>query len=107
MDMLRRITAFEIFHSTDRFRMFEKSVFGKVKNINLLVQEILNTKPQYKALYNCQFQEDEELGAVEWPKSIQGLGKISNSSSCNYRSEGFKTKKIKSAFCEAKPPVIL
>lgn len=38
MEMLRRLTAFEIFHSADRFRMFEKYIFGKVKNINLLIQ---------------------------------------------------------------------
>lgn len=38
MEMLRRITAFEIFHSAERFRMYEKKVFGKVKNINLLIQ---------------------------------------------------------------------
>jgi hypothetical protein len=34
MDMLRRMTAYEIFHETERFRMFERFVFGKVKHIN-------------------------------------------------------------------------
>jgi hypothetical protein len=41
MDMLRRITAFEIFHNTERFRMFERFVYGKVKNINELIKEVL------------------------------------------------------------------
>ena len=58
MEMLRRITAFEIFHSADRFRMFERSIFGKVKTINILIQDILNSKPQYKQLYNCFFNEN-------------------------------------------------
>lgn len=39
--MLRRITAFEIFHNTERFRMFERFVYGKVKNINELIKEVL------------------------------------------------------------------
>ena len=38
MDMLRRLTAFEIFHNTERFRMFERFVYGKVKNINELIK---------------------------------------------------------------------
>lgn len=38
MDMLRRLTAFEIFHEAERFRMFERFVFGKVKNINELIR---------------------------------------------------------------------
>ena len=58
MEMLRRITAFEIFHSAERFRMFERSVFGKVKNINSLIQDIMNNKQQYKSLFNCQFYDD-------------------------------------------------
>lgn len=55
--------------------MFERSIFGKVKNINLLVQDILTSKPHYKALYNCQFTDHEQLAAVDWPRNIQGLSK--------------------------------
>lgn len=57
MEMLRRVTAFEIFHSAERFRMFEKSIFGKVKNINTLVQESLYSKPHYKGLFNESFAD--------------------------------------------------
>ena len=38
--------------------MFERSVFGKVKNINNLIQDIMNNKQQYKYLFNCQFYDD-------------------------------------------------
>ena len=34
MEYMRRVTAFEVFHQAERFRMFEKYVYGKVKNIN-------------------------------------------------------------------------
>jgi hypothetical protein len=53
--------------------MFERSVFGKVKNINSLVQEIMNNKLQYRCLFNCSFGEHEELACAEWPKNIPGL----------------------------------
>ena len=36
----------------------------------------MNTKTQYKSLFNCQFTDDEELNLTEWPKNIQGLYKI-------------------------------
>jgi hypothetical protein len=48
MDMLRRITAFEVFHKDERFRMFEKYVYGKVRNINELIKEILKSKLHYR-----------------------------------------------------------
>lgn len=53
--------------------MFQKSLFGKVKNINSLITDILSTKTQYKSLYNCFFQEDERFQEVEWPKNVIGL----------------------------------
>lgn len=53
--------------------MFEKSLFGKVKNINSLISDILSTKNQFKQLYNCFFTESENLNQVEWPKNIVGL----------------------------------
>jgi hypothetical protein len=59
MDMLRRLTAFEIFHNTERFRMFERFVYGKVKNINELIKEVLNEKLHYKQLYNFYFYNDK------------------------------------------------
>jgi len=38
--------------------MFEKSIFGKVKNINLLVQEVLYSKSMYRGLFgNGWFQD--------------------------------------------------
>lgn len=64
MDMLRRLTAFEVFHQAERFRMFERFVFGKVKNINELIREVLNTKLHYKKLYNFYFFDDKELKEV-------------------------------------------
>ena len=70
--------------------MFERSIYGKVKNINLLIQGILNTKQQYKSLYNCQFSDDQQLNATEWPNNIQGLFKAA-------KLEQNKPKKIKSA----------
>lgn len=100
MEALRRITAFEIFHSTDRFRMFEKSLFGKVKNINSLVSDILSTKTQYKQLYNCYFTENECLNQVEWPKSIVGLIKPKATETAN------KFKKFKSIYEVKSSPII-
>jgi hypothetical protein len=78
MEMLRRVTAFEIFHSADRFRMFERYVFGKVKNINNLIQEVLNTKLHYQKLYNFYFNEESDIKEIEWPKNIIGLQKQVN-----------------------------
>lgn len=91
MDMLRRLTAFEIFHSADRFRMFERSIFAKVKNINSLVQEIISTQPQYKQLYNNLTLIHEGLEVVEWPKNVLGLAKTTS-----YRQKKFKS------LCDAK-----
>lgn len=48
MEFLRRVTAFEVFHTAERFRMFEKYVYGKVKNINELIREVLNSKLHYR-----------------------------------------------------------
>jgi hypothetical protein len=73
MDMLRRLTAFEIFHNTERFRMFERFVYGKVKNINELIKEVLNEKLHYKQLYNFYFYNDKELKDITWPENIPGL----------------------------------
>ena len=64
MEMLRRLTAFEVFHTTERFRMFERFTFGKVKNINLLVQDLMNKKSHYRHLQNCNFQEEQQLAEV-------------------------------------------
>lgn len=75
MDMLRRLTAFEIFHEADRFRMFEKFVFGKVKKINELIRDVLITKLNYKKLYNFYFYDDKDLKGISWPDNIVGLGK--------------------------------
>lgn len=75
LDMLRRLTAFEIFHEAERFRMFERFVFGKVKNINELIRDVLNTKLHYKKLYNFYFFDDSQLKGVEWPDGIPGLAK--------------------------------
>ena len=58
MVVLRRLTAFEIFHEAERFRMFERFVFGKVKKINDLIKEVLNTKLHYRKLYNLYFYDD-------------------------------------------------
>jgi hypothetical protein len=55
--------------------MFERFVFGKVKNINILIQEVLNSKLHYKKLYNFYFYDDKQLKDVEWPKNIPGLVK--------------------------------
>ena len=89
LDVLRRVTAFEIFHSAERFRMFERFIFGKVKNINVLIQEIMNNKIHYKQLYNCYFSEDVQLKDVEWPRNILGLTKAT-------RIELSKLRKLKS-----------
>ncbi len=89
MEMVRRITAFEIFHSTDRFRLFQRSLFGKVKHINALITEILSNKLPYKSVYNSFFTEDEELNIAQWPKNILGLAKP-------FKNELVKMKKLKS-----------
>ena len=75
MEMLRRITAFEVFHKDERFRMFEKYVYGKVKNINELIRDVLNSKLHYRELYNFYFYNDGELKSLEWPENIPGLVK--------------------------------
>lgn len=67
MDVLRRLTAFEVFHEDERFRMFERFLFGKVKKINELIKEVLNEKLHYKKLYNFYFCDDSELKNVLWP----------------------------------------
>ena len=64
--------------------MFERSIFAKVKNINILIHEILNTKPQYKQLYNNLPIYEFEL--VDWPKNIVGFAKTAN-----YRPKKFKS----------------
>lgn len=46
-----------------------------MKNINTLIQEVLNTKLHYRKLYNFYFYDDKELKAVEWPNNIPGLSK--------------------------------
>lgn len=69
--------------------MFERFIFGKVKNINVLIQEIMNNKIHYKQLYNCYFSEDAQLKDVEWPRNILGLTKAS-------RMELSKLRKLKS-----------
>ena len=38
--------------------MFERFIFGKVKNINELIRDVLNTKLNYKKLYNFYFFHD-------------------------------------------------
>lgn len=73
MDMLRRVTAYEIFHSAERFRMFERSIFGKVKNINSLLQDTLYSKPIYRGLFGSGWFQDAELNGVEWPRNVPGL----------------------------------
>ena len=55
--------------------MFERFVFCKVKNINELIREVLNTKLHYKKLYNFYFFDDKELKNTEWPENIPGLAK--------------------------------
>lgn len=69
--------------------MFERFIFGKVKNINVLIQEIMNNKIHYKQLYNCYFSEDSQLKDVEWPRNILGLTKAT-------RMELSKLRKLKS-----------
>ena len=53
--------------------MYERSIFGKVKNINSLITELLNAKMQYRQLWSYSFGDSEDLYSVEWPKNIQGL----------------------------------
>lgn len=89
LDMLRRLTAFEIFHAAERFRMFERFIFGKVRNINVLIQEIMNSKIHYRQLYNCYFQEDPLLRDADWPRNVLGLIKAN-------RIEVSKLRKLKS-----------
>ena len=69
------MTAFEVFHTAERFRMFEKYVYGKVKNINELIRQILNSKLHYRELYNFYFYNDNELKNTKWPDNIPGLVK--------------------------------
>lgn len=47
--------------------MFEKYVYGKVKNINELIREVLNSKLHYRELYNFYFYNDQELKNTKWP----------------------------------------
>jgi Leucine-rich repeat (LRR) protein len=54
--------------------MFEKYVYGKVKNINELIREVLNSKLHYRELYNFYFN-DNQLKNIEWPENIPGLVK--------------------------------
>jgi hypothetical protein len=49
----------------------------------------MNNKIHYKQLYNYYFQDDAQLKDVEWPRSIQGLTKVS-------RIEVSKLRKLKS-----------
>lgn len=79
--------------------MFERSLFGKVKNINSLVSDILSTKTQYKQLYNCFFTENECLDQVEWPKSVMGLIKPK-------AIESTRFKKFKSVYEVKSSPLI-
>ena len=39
--------------------MFERFVYGKVKNINELIKEVLKEKLHYKKLYNFYFYDDK------------------------------------------------
>ena len=55
--------------------MFERFIFGKVKNINELIKEVLNTKLHYVKLYNFYFYDDKELKHLCWPSNIPGLCK--------------------------------
>lgn len=48
-------------------------MYGKVKNINELIRDVLNSKLHYRELYNFYFFNDRELKNVEWPESIPGL----------------------------------
>lgn len=47
--------------------MYERYIFGKVKNINELIREVLNEKLHYKDLYNFYFANDCELKDIDWP----------------------------------------
>lgn len=47
--------------------MFEKYVYGKVKNINELIREVLNSKLHYRELYNFYFVNDHQLKNIQWP----------------------------------------
>jgi hypothetical protein len=60
-----------------------------VRNINVLIQEIMNSKIHYKQLYNCYFQEDPSLRDADWPRNVLGLTKAN-------RIEISKLRKLKS-----------
>ena len=73
MQMLRRTTAFDVFHNADRFRMFERFTFNKVKNINELMKQNFKVKFDYNRIFN--FHDTALLKTVEWPSNVPGLCK--------------------------------
>ena len=92
--------------------MFERFVFGKVKNINELIREVLNTKLHYMKLYNFYFYDDKELKHLAWPSNIPGLSKPKvespsknkgrrSSYNIDYEEEFFKALKVNKEKIEA------
>lgn len=73
MQMLRRTTAFDVFHNADRFRMFERFTFNKVKNINELMKQNFKVKFDYNRIFN--FHDTALLKNVQWPTNVPGLCK--------------------------------
>ena len=67
---IRRFVAFEIFHQAERFRMFEKNTFMKVKHINSLMMENFKEKFSQRTL---NIQGSGVFGGVKWPANIPGL----------------------------------
>jgi hypothetical protein len=73
MNMLRRLTAFDVFHTAERFRMFERFTFHKVKNINELVKDKFKVKFDYNRIWNLN--DSPLFKGAQWPANITGLRK--------------------------------
>ena len=55
--------------------MFEKNIFGKVKNINSLLQDTIYSKRNYKGLFGSGWFRDAGLNTIDWPKNVPGLSR--------------------------------
>lgn len=72
MENLRRLTAFEVFHEEDRFRMFEQHTYRKVKGISQLIDQQFIAKFSVHKSHNPRCWG---IDTVEWPANVEPLAR--------------------------------